>query len=374
MKFTILVQPYMRSRGEGRSPGLPGRDRDRFSRLLERLTEQMQFADAAGYDGMCMTEQHMQVEGIEVTTNPLLYGLFVAQHTKNLRVGQLGIPLTTRNPIAVAEDLALADHFTNGRLFCGFSRGNTPRWAETFAQHLGLSSATSDKSAQDVANREAFYEAWHIIKSLWTDDLTAIDGKYWKVPVRTTHWDWNPTNEWGRGVDESHTLQEVGIVPRPLQDPYPPVYAPFAFSMESARFWAREGGKLVSYVPNDDFVKTTIDVYQKEAADAGRNVTPADALAIGAHLVMGRNERAVDDLMAGFTELFDFAYDTPPYKVPMGRVFKGIGPEVAQEVTRLNGELGVEEFVLWHHVGYFDQAQELEMLEAFASSVIGKFR
>jgi alkanesulfonate monooxygenase SsuD/methylene tetrahydromethanopterin reductase-like flavin-dependent oxidoreductase (luciferase family) len=343
--------------------------------LLDRLTEQMQFADDAGYDGMCMTEQHLQIEGIEVSTNPLMYGLFVAQHTKHLRVGQLGIPIVAHNPILVAEDLALADHFTNGRLFCGFSRGNTPRWAETFSQHLGVTSATSDKSEQDLKNREAFYEAWKIIKSLWTDEVTEIDGTHWQVPLHSTRWDWGPTNEWGTGVDDNHALRAIGIVPRPLQDPYPPVYAPFAFSMESARFWAREGGKLVSFVPNDDFVQTTLNVYREEAVNAGRgDVSPADAMALGAHLIMAQSEDAADDLMAGFTELFDFAYNTPPYNVPMGRVFKGVGPETVDQIARLNEELGIDEFVLWHHVGYFDEKQELEMLEIFSASVIEKFR
>lgn len=369
MKFTILVQPYMQQRDENKY--LAGRDRDRFTEMLERLIEQMQFADEAGYYGMCMTEQHLQIEGIEVTTNPLLYDLYVAQNTKNLRVGQLGIPLTTQNPIKVAEDLAMADHFTNGRLFCGFSRGNTPRWAETFSQHLGLTSATSDKSESDQRNREAFYESYEIVKQLWTQDTVQIDGKYWKVPLQTTHWDFAPTRMWGTGVDDDGTLREIGIVPRPLQDPHPPIYTPFAFSMTTARFWAREGGKLVSFVSDDDFVQTTLDVYREEAEAAGREgVTPADALALGAHLVIGKDAAHTNELYHAFEDLFNLAYNAPPYHVPMGRLFKGTGSEIAEEVHRLHERFGVDEFVLWHHVGYFSQEEELGMLDEFASSVV----
>lgn len=372
MKFTILVQPYMQQRGENKY--LAGRDRDRFSEMLERLVEQMQFADRAGYHAMCMTEQHLQIEGIEVSTNPVLYGLHIASQTERLRVGQLGIPLTAHNPIQVAEDLALADHFTGGRLFCGFSRGNTPRWAETFSQHVGLSSATSDKSERDRANREAFYECVAIVKSLWTDPTTHIDGKYWKVPLTTTHWDFAPTRMWGTGVGEDGQLREIGIVPRPLQDPHPPIYAPFAFSMESARFWAREGGKLVSFVANDEFVQTTIDVYRAEAADAGRgDVSAADAIALGGHLIIGRDEAHTRELYGAFEELYKLAYDAPPYHVPMGRLFVGSGAKIAEEIGRLHELFGVDEFVLWHHVGYFEQEEELGMLEEFASAVIRQF-
>lgn len=371
MKFTLLVQPYMQRRDENKY--LAGRDRERFSELLERLIEQMQLADRAGYHAMCMTEQHLQIEGIEVSTNPLLYGLYVAQHTEHLRVGQLGIPLTAHNPIQVAEDLALADHFTNGRLFCGFSRGNTPRWAETFSQHLGLTSATSDKSETDRANRAAFYECVQIVKSLWIDDTTHIDGKYWKVPLTSTKWDFGPTRAWGTGVDDGGNLREIGIVPRPLQNPHPPIYAPFAFSMESARFWAREGGKLVSFVSNDDFVQTTIDVYTAEAEAAGRTgVTPASSLALGGHLIIGSDEHHTRELYEAFERLYKFAYDAPPYHVPMGRLFVGSGAQIADQIHQLNERFGVDEFVLWHHVGYFEQEEELGMLEEFASAVISQ--
>jgi hypothetical protein len=69
MDFTILVIPYMVGRGE--NVRLAGSDTQRFRVLMERLREQMQFAEAVGYTGFCMTEQHMQIEGIEPTTNPL---------------------------------------------------------------------------------------------------------------------------------------------------------------------------------------------------------------------------------------------------------------------------------------------------------------
>jgi alkanesulfonate monooxygenase SsuD/methylene tetrahydromethanopterin reductase-like flavin-dependent oxidoreductase (luciferase family) len=369
MKFTILVQPYMRSRNE--KVGLAGASSSRFSKLLERLIEQMKFADENGFHAMCMTEQHLQIEGIEVSTNPLLYGLYVAQHTKNLHVGQLGIPVTAHNPIKVAEDLAMADHFTNGRFFCGFSRGNTPRWAETFSQHLHIGAATSDKSEKDKLNRKAFEESIKIIKRLWTEDAIQFDGEFWKVPTPKTYWKWPPTDEWGTGVDENYNLQKIGIVPRPLQQPHPPIYAPFAFSMESARFWAREGGKLVSFVPDDKFIQITLDVYLEEAKKSGReNIRPADAIALGGHLIMGKNDAHTEDLYQGFEELYNLAYNVPPYHVPMGRLFKGSKDQVVDQIGTLHEKFDIDEFVLWHHVGYFSQEEELGMLELFADGII----
>ncbi|WP_170415515.1 hypothetical protein [Ruegeria atlantica] len=88
MKTHILVQPYMHSKGE--DVVLPGSDPDRYETLLARTTEQMKLADDNGYAGFCMTEHHFQVEGIEITTNPLLWNLHIAANTKNLMVGQVG--------------------------------------------------------------------------------------------------------------------------------------------------------------------------------------------------------------------------------------------------------------------------------------------
>ena len=92
MRFNILVVPYMRGRDE--SVKLAGSDPARFQVLMRRLREQMQLADEVGYGRFCMTEQHMQIEGIETTTNPLMWDYFVAQNTQTMRVGQLGMNLT----------------------------------------------------------------------------------------------------------------------------------------------------------------------------------------------------------------------------------------------------------------------------------------
>ena len=167
-------------------------------------------------------------------------------------------------------------------------------------------------------------------------------------------------------------MKEIGIVPRPLQQPHPPVYAPFSYSMETVRFWAREGGKMVSFVAgeNEKFLQIVLDVYCNEAVCTGHRIQPNDALAIGGHLVLGRTPAESKDILEGFTELFNYAYNAPPYHVPMGRLWKGSRQEVLDHVTRLATDYHVDEFFLWHHVGYFPQEVELALLKEFADAVI----
>ncbi len=370
MKFTILVVPYMRSRHE--RVQLAGSDPARFQVLMNRIKDQMQFAEALGYGGFCMTEQHLQIEGIETTTNPLFWNYFVAQHTKTMRVGQLGMNLTAVNPVQLAENIAMLDHFTGGRVFAGFSRGNTPRWVGTFGQHVGITSTESDKSAADERNRAMFYENWRIVKELWTKPTTSIQGSFWKIPPEMK-WTFAPTKDFApHTTGPGDKLLEIGIVPRPLQQPYPPVYAPFSYSMETVKFWGREGGKMVSFVSNDKehFMPIVIENYLQEATAVGRRASANDAVAIGGHLVLGRNAAESADIKDGFLELFNYAYNAPPYNVPVGRLWEGSRQQVADEIGRLREAYGIEEFFLWHHVGYFPDDVEMGMLSELAEAVI----
>ena len=353
---------------------LAGRDRTRFRPMLDAVKDQMVFAENLGYDGFCLTEHHMQVEGIETTTNPIMWNLYIAMHTQKMRVGQLGMNLTAMNPIKVAEDIAMLDQMTGGRAFAGFSRGNTARWTATMGQHLDILSAESDKSEADQRNRRALYENWRLVKSLWEDDLTHHDGEFWKVP-KPVPWEFNPTKDWGGdAVDDNGILRKVSITPRPLQNPYPPVYAPFSYSMETARFWGAEGAKMVSFVTpeKEHFMPLVIENCLEAASEAGKNLTSKDIVAIGGHLMMGTNEKDAQSMSQGFHELFGYAYNAPPYHVPMGRLWEGSPQKVLDEVCTLRDKYGVEEFFVWHHVNYFEPEQEYGALQAFADAVISK--
>ena len=219
-----------------------------------------------------------------------------------------------------------------------------------------------------------FYENWRIVKELWTKPTVSIRGEFWKVPPRMP-WEFPPTRDFApHTVDSEGQLIEIGIVPRPLQKPHPPVYAPFSNSVETVRFWAREGGKMVSFVSNENerFIPIVIEQYLKEAENAGRRVRADDAVAIGGHLVLGRNPAESADIREGFLDLFNYAYDAPPYNVPVGRMWEGTRQQVADQLGRLRDTYGVDEFFLWHHVGYFPQELEMAMLEEFAAAAMPK--
>ena len=196
---------------------------------------------SVSYGSVSFTEHHFHIEGFELSNNPVLLDLYFAMQTKRIRVGQLGIVLPAANPIRVAEDIAMLDHMTGGRACAGFARGYQRRWVDVLAQqtHGVRGALPHEHDAIDAANREAFEENFEIIKKCWTEEMLTFSGKYWKIPPGDTPWTLETTTKWGKGV-ENGILKAVGVVPKPLQRPHPPLFLPFATSENSIRWAARE--------------------------------------------------------------------------------------------------------------------------------------
>ena len=207
--------------------------------MLRELSEQIRLADDLGYNSVSFTEHHFHIEGFELSNNPVLLDLYFAMQTKRIRVGQLGIVLPAANPIRVAEDIAMLDHMTGGRACAGFARGYQRRWVDVMAQQThGIHGALPHQhDAIDAANRAAFEENFQIIKKCWTEEMLTFDGKYWKVPAGATPWTLETTAKYGKGV-ENGMLKSVGVVPKPLQKPHPPLFLPFAIIAENSIRWA----------------------------------------------------------------------------------------------------------------------------------------
>ena len=242
MKTSLMYLPSAGSQAEIEA-GLAGTKGHLYDRMLGDISEQAKLADELSYDSINFTEHHFHIEGIELSTNPVMLDLYVGMQTKRLRVGQLGIVLPAANPIRVAEDIAMLDHMTRGRANAGFARGYQRRWVDVMAQQMhGIHGALPHHhDAIDAANRLAFEESFNIIKKCWTEDMVSYRGKYWTIPPAGIPWDIEPTRKWGAGLDRNNMVTSVGVVPKPVQKPHPPLYQPFASSENSVRWCAKEG-------------------------------------------------------------------------------------------------------------------------------------
>src|SRR4051794_13037417 len=84
--------------------------------------------------------------------------------------------------IRCAEELAVLDHLTKGRIYAGFARGYQDRWVNVLGQQYHVTGAPMDGSSIDNHNRSVYEETLKVIKKAWTEESFEYDGEYYNVP------------------------------------------------------------------------------------------------------------------------------------------------------------------------------------------------
>ena len=157
MKFDLFCLPSIPGSLEERAALRPiGRNNDRFQQMLEQLRQIVIYADEAGFDAFSTTEHHLHSEGYEASVAPLLIYADLAARTQRIKFAPLGLVLPSWDPIRCAEELAMLDHLTKGRMIAGFARGYQDRWTNILGQQYNVTGATMDGSETDEHNREVF--------------------------------------------------------------------------------------------------------------------------------------------------------------------------------------------------------------------------
>ena len=209
-----------------------GRNNERYQQMLEELRTIAVMADEVGFDAFSTTEHHLHSEGFEASVAPLLLYADLAARTKRIKFAPLGLVLPSWDPIRCAEEIAILDHLTKGRVIAGFARGYQDRWTNVLGQQYRVSAATMDGSEVDLMNREVFEEVFDIIKLAWTEDAIEYNGKYYQIPVPykegISHW---PPTEWTNTygapgeLDDEGVIRRVCVIPKPYQGPTSAVVA-----------------------------------------------------------------------------------------------------------------------------------------------------
>ena len=94
-----------------------------YSQILEETREITEYCDNNKWNSIWYTEHHFNHEGMETCPNPLLMSADAAARTKQIRIGQACNVITFHNPIRMAEDIAMLDQMSNGRIEFGIGRG-----------------------------------------------------------------------------------------------------------------------------------------------------------------------------------------------------------------------------------------------------------
>ncbi len=177
--------------------------------VYNQYLDQLEYAEALGFDGIGVNEHHQN--GYGLMPSPNLIASSLARRTTDAAIVVLGNSLALYNPpIRVAEEFAMLDCISGGRLVAGFPVGTPMDTCFCYGQNPSKL-------------RERYYEAHDLVMRAWQD------------PEPFT---WN-----GR----FNKLRYVNIWPRPVQKPHPPVWIPGGGSIETWR-WSAEKDYVYSYL------------------------------------------------------------------------------------------------------------------------------
>ncbi len=206
--------------------------------------------DRLGYDGLGFNEHHCSPYGL--MNSPNLMAASAAQRTSKCKLLIYGNLLPLHEPLRLAEELAMLDCLSNGRLISGFARG-IPR--EYQVHNVPLADS-----------RARFEEAFDIVTRAWTEDVFSYQGKFW-------------------------SYKDVALWPRPVQRPRPEIWTPVVSSKESIEFAARNDIRITPGLAPGGLQDDIIAYYAKCLAANGVRITP-DHLSVGVSAYVADSKEA----------------------------------------------------------------------------------
>ena len=207
------------------------------NKLYNRYLDELEYAEVLGFDGVAVNEHHQTAYGL--MPSPVVMAAALARRTTRVKIAILGNALPLReSPMTIAEEHAMIDVISGGRLISGFVRGIGAEY-HTFGMNPTIS-------------HDRFHEAHDLIVQAWTRP--------------------GPFSFTGR----HYNLEYVNLWPRPFQQPHPPIWVPSQGSKETID-WAAHPDRRYTYLQTFSPAKTvqkylqsyrdTADRYGYEAED-----------------------------------------------------------------------------------------------------------
>jgi len=170
------------------------------TRVYNEYLDQLLYAEELGFDGVCVNEHHQNAYGL--MPSPNLMASILARQTTRVKIAVVGNALPLYNPpTRVAEEFAMIDCLSGGRLIAGLVVGGGPEYYSF--------------SMNPAHARERFQEAHDLILRAWTEP--------------------GPFEYYGK----HYKLRYVNSWPKPVQQPHPEIWIPGAGSLETVEFVAR---------------------------------------------------------------------------------------------------------------------------------------
>jgi alkanesulfonate monooxygenase SsuD/methylene tetrahydromethanopterin reductase-like flavin-dependent oxidoreductase (luciferase family) len=372
MKFSFFhLMPYTGLADVPLGWPVPNRDFDpETARKLYRVyVDTMIYAEECGFDWVGCNEHHFSPYGLMANCNVI--GGALAYPTRRIRIAMMGNLVPLNNPLRIAEEYAMLDCMSGGRLIAGLMRGIPHEYI-----------------AYNIAPDESWErqrEGIALILKAWTEpEPFGWEGKHFQ-------------------------FRQVSIWPKPLQKPHPPLVIS-ASSLESARFAAEMKATMGMVLISDlAMAKECIAVYKEAARAAGWEPSPENIL-IGMHTCIADTDAAARNSLAEAKKYFDQVLmggprsagrlvlqktryyedagnaarmqqrlakreaSTLEEQIAGGMIFCGSPESVVRQMRRVHAELGNGVFNLTMQVGNLPDAVVRKGMALFRDRVLPEVR
>lgn len=319
----------------------------------QKVMEQCQAADELGYHCAWFAEHHFSRVGM--CPDPLLWCAAVAQKTKRIRLGTAISIIPFHNPVRLAEQAAMVDLLSGGRLELGVGRGSQPKEFKAFG-------------AKPSESRKRLREGLEIVSRLLAGEEVTFEGAHYRC-------------------------REARIFPRPLQRPRPPIWLA-GTSPETYAYAGAKGFKIMASAgfKGPEVYREKMRRYEETVAAGGGDASAIDYAMVHRFYVCEDDERADyrSTFEEGLSSYLEYrarvnAVDFPDeegrhlqrnwsYRLDVGEFLNGGGvigsvEENVRELLRLRDDFGLNHVILGVYGDGMKHDASLRLLERFAREV-----
>jgi alkanesulfonate monooxygenase SsuD/methylene tetrahydromethanopterin reductase-like flavin-dependent oxidoreductase (luciferase family) len=274
-------------------------DPKRAHLMYNDFMDELEYAAQCGFDAICVNEHHSN--GYGLMPSPNLIASSLARRTTDTAICVMGNSLALYNPpTRVAEEFAMIDCISGGRLIAGFPVGTPMDTCYAYGQNPSQL-------------RQRYLEAHDLVVRAWTEqDTFAFNGRF-------------------------NQQRYVNIWPRPIQRPHPPIWVPGGGSVETWR-WCAEMDYVYCYLSYYGYKagRATMDGFWNEMSRLGKDRNPYQAGFLQ-FVGVGESRQHAFDLYAEAAEYFygrclhvDARWAVPPGYSSEGSQRAGIESQIRQ--------------------------------------------
>ncbi len=360
-----------------------------YSEILEEAREITKYCDENNWNSIWYTEHHFNHEGMESCPNPLLMSTDAAARTKQIRIGQACNVITFHNPIRLAEDIAMLDHMSKGRVEFGIGRGVYGREAI----NMNIEADLKDQAK----NFRLFEETLKIIRKSWTEKFFNHKGEFYTYPTPNFIWQHDMSPPSKEFLDEkTNEIKKISVIPKPFQKPHPPIWQ--VVDGERSIQWAASNGlNTIMWIPTVKALKKRFEIYQDSKSKAeNRNVPLGEGICLVRDMFVAETMEEAEKLAGkhiinymkwvchwrGLGNHMDPGEELPKTKNKLDllnyeflhkrNLLFGTPDYVVNKIKELQSELNLQNLQVWSNFPGIDHKACMRSIKLFNDEVIPK--